>query len=63
MIGILRFYGEKKTNRNQYFFELRVHVYQISGTVYFMVWSHGLESWSGVMEWSIGVNSWSRTLE
>ena len=33
------------------------------GTVYFIEWSHGVESWIGVMEWSIGVNSWSGTLE
>ena len=32
------------------------------GTVYFMEWSHGLESWNGVMEWSTGMNSWSGTL-
>ena len=27
-----------------------------------MAWSHGLESWIGVMEWNIGVDSWSGTL-
>ena len=31
--------------------------------MYFIVWNHGLESWSGVMEWSIGVDSWGGTLE
>ena len=35
----------------------------VVGSVYFMEWSHGLESWIGVMEWSIGVDSWSGTLE
>ena len=34
-------------------------VYQISGTVYFMEWSHGVESWSGVIEWSLGGKCWS----
>ena len=30
-----------------------------------MEWSHGVESWSGVMEWSFGVDcgvEWSQTL-
>ena len=29
------------------------------GTVYFMEWSHGVESWSGVIEWSLGGKCWS----
>ena len=35
----------------------------VRDTVYFIEWSHGLESWIGAMEWSIGVDSWSGTLE
>ena len=38
------------------------------GTVYFMEWSHGLESWigaiwSGVLEWILGVEPWSDVLK
>ena len=33
------------------------------GTVYFMDWSHELESWNLVMDWSIGVDLWSVALE
>ena len=29
---------------------------QQNGTVYFMEWSHGVESWSGVIKWSLGAN-------
>ena len=31
-------------------------------TVYFMEWSHGLETWSGVLEWKFGVEPWSEFL-
>ena len=34
----------------------------VKGTVYFMEWSLGLESWIGAMEWSIGVDPRSRNL-
>ena len=30
-----------------------------NGTVYFMEWSHGVESWRGVIEWSLGGKCWS----
>ena len=33
------------------------------GTVHFMEWGHGLESWIKAKEWSTGVDSWSGTLE
>ena len=38
-------------------------MYEVVGTVYFMEWSHGLETWIGAMEWSIGVEPWSEILE
>ena len=31
----------------------------IISTVYFIEWSHGVESWSGVIEWSLGGKCWS----
>ena len=30
--------------------------HDFEGTVQFMEWSHGMESWSGAMEWSFGVD-------
>ena len=33
------------------------------GIVYFMEWSHGLESWSGVLEWIIGVTEFFSVTE
>ena len=38
---------------------LVVYAYSAKGTVYFMEWSHGVESWSGVIEWSLGGKCWS----
>ena len=33
------------------------------GTVYFMDWSHRLESWSEVLESILGVEPWNETLD
>ena len=31
------------------------------GPVYFMVWSHGVEYWSGFLEWNLGRKLWNGT--
>ena len=33
------------------------------GTEYFMDWSHGLESWSGVLEWILRVEDWKEIFD
>ena len=54
---------KKQSPKAEQFVICKTRQHQNQGTVYFMEWSHGLESWTGVMEWSIRVDTWSGTLE